>query len=1098
MRIVDAPLAVRVYARFADTLRLLSDGAWWQTPMSRPGYVLGAVVVLTYVTTLRAALWLVLLAQLTLMAATLGSRPLRLRRLCRTARGFKDTGAVPARESLTSWQRLNVSERTRRNIELLREINRDGELVIGRIDRDGRVLGLFGPLPGMPATTASEYRPSSRFQLDVVLIGNSVLVRKNFRGDRIRFCAEWATLTYLAGKVNVPAIHHVDEDRAIIYKHLVLGKTVRDLLVEAGARILSGQTAGDPDLQRLPAKGRRRAIEARATAGVLRSVPKSLLDDLERQIGVIHGCGVTGVSHTFQNVVIEESAGIPWLIDCENGRIHRSTSGWRFRLLRDYERSRFCERYGRTPQAAASEPPSAAEVLPAPAQSGPANAAGRPSLSVVTPTLRRPQEVAGLLADLTRQRHLPSEIIVVDGAPASERETEEVVAALAPALPVACRYIRCAAGTAIQRNAGIDAAHGDFIAFVDDDIRLDPAFFEIVLSVFRQDADRRIGAVTGYITNTHLDPEHSRRWRWYRRLRLFTTYEPGRYDFATGYPINRYLQPAHEGLRPVDVMGAGSAVWRREAFADGLRFSPFFCDFGVLEDAHLALRARRRWMLMECGRARCTHLRSPTARIDRRRLARKTAVNYRFVFMDIVPERTLRQEIRFWLVQGFDLGRYVLYALRRWRRDDWWAALGKLEGIAQAWFLRPARENRSSEAQPTSSQARSTSPAASRQMRCAVISHKRCWVTNAGASGYASTGGFPIQMEALADLFESTTLLLPGLPPGPRPGERVLRGRHLKVIPLTPPPRVSPWRALTFPFWLARNGPTLLREIRHADAVHALIPGDVGTVGMLLALAMRKRLLVRHCGNWFFPETIGDVFGRWLMRRFAGGRNVMLATGGGPRPASGNGGPIHWTFATSLTEAELEARVRQRSSAGPAGARLIIVCRQEPRKGTASVIRSLPLILRRFPEARLDVVGTGSHLANLQALARSLGVNGRVTFHGQVSHDQVMSLLGQADLFCYPTAASEGFPKAVLEALACGLPVVATPVSVLPSLLGTGCGILLAAATPAAVAEAVGEVLGNPQRYAAMAAKALHTAGDYSLERWREGVGQRLREAWGP
>src|SRR3989304_4408758 len=58
MRIVDAPLAVRVYARFADTLRLLSDGAWWQTPMSRPGYVLGAVVVLTYVTTLRAALWL--------------------------------------------------------------------------------------------------------------------------------------------------------------------------------------------------------------------------------------------------------------------------------------------------------------------------------------------------------------------------------------------------------------------------------------------------------------------------------------------------------------------------------------------------------------------------------------------------------------------------------------------------------------------------------------------------------------------------------------------------------------------------------------------------------------------------------------------------------------------------------------------------------------------------------------------------------------------------------------------------------------------------------------------------------------------------------
>ncbi len=312
------------------------------------------------------------------------------------------------------------------------------------------------------------------------------------------------------------------------------------------------------------------------------------------------------------------------------------------------------------------------------------------TVTVVTPTLHRPREVAQLLNDLARQSSLPHEVIVVDGAPAGSGDTEAVVAARASHLPFHCTYIRRDGGTAVQRNAGIDAAHGDFIAFIDDDIRLEPRFFEVVQAAFEGDEHRQIGGIAGYITNAHIDPRTSPRWRWYRRLRLFTTYEPGRYDFASGYPINRYLQPPHDGLREVDVIGAGCAVWRKEVFASGLRFSPFFAGFGVLEDAHLALRAGRHWKLLECGGARCVHLRSPAGRVSSRVLARKTAVNYRYVFMDVVPTRTWRQELRFWRVQGFDLLRTLAYAVRRRRRTDWLTVIGKAEGIIQALHLRPA------------------------------------------------------------------------------------------------------------------------------------------------------------------------------------------------------------------------------------------------------------------------------------------------------------------------------------------------------------------------------------------------------------------------
>ncbi|HEX6964842.1 MAG TPA: glycosyltransferase family 2 protein [Gemmatimonadaceae bacterium] len=306
------------------------------------------------------------------------------------------------------------------------------------------------------------------------------------------------------------------------------------------------------------------------------------------------------------------------------------------------------------------------------------------SISVVTPTLDRPDEVRQLLQNLSTQRHLPLEIILVDGGPPEMRETERVVRAVMDTLPFRCVYIRHGGGTAIQRNVGIDVAQGEFIAFIDDDMLLEPDFFEIILDQFAQDTTGRVGAVAGYITNQYLDPAKSPRWQWYRRLGLFTTYEPGRFDFETGYPINRYMQPPHDGVREIDITGTNCAVWRSEVFASGLRLSPFFVGFGVVEDAHLALCARRQWTIWECGRAHCVHMHSPRGRTDKRRVARKTAVNYRFLFVDIVRERTLRQEFRFWRVQFVDLVRQAAYAIRHGSAEEWSAVLGKIEGIIAA------------------------------------------------------------------------------------------------------------------------------------------------------------------------------------------------------------------------------------------------------------------------------------------------------------------------------------------------------------------------------------------------------------------------------
>lgn len=381
-------------------------------------------------------------------------------------------------------------------------------------------------------------------------------------------------------------------------------------------------------------------------------------------------------------------------------------------------------------------------------------------------------------------------------------------------------------------------------------------------------------------------------------------------------------------------------------------------------------------------------------------------------------------------------------------------------------------------------------------MHLIVFSHKLCWPSENSECGYATDGGFPLQMRALSELFDQTTLVVPVTKNGGAAGELPLSGRNLKIVPLSNPAGQDWRRKLRLLPWLLANGVTIWRQTQRADAVHAPIPGDVGTFGMLGAYLLGKPLFVRYCGNWLAPRTAAERFWKWFMERVAGGRNVMLATGGDSAEPSALNPAVQWIFSTSLTGHEIESVGQPRRLDARKNVRLIIVARQEHGKGTNIVIRSLRELLADFPALQLDVVGDGGALAELKQLAASLQIADRVVFHGKVNHDAVLQLLRQADLFCYPTD-SEGFPKVVLEALATGLPVITTRVSILPQLIGQGGGVLLDAATPAQLAEAVRRCLGDAAHYHQMSKSAAATARGYTLENWRDTIGRHLQSAWG-
>ncbi|HBE89913.1 MAG: hypothetical protein A3E37_03275 [Candidatus Andersenbacteria bacterium RIFCSPHIGHO2_12_FULL_46_9] len=108
--------------------------------------------------------------------------------------------------------------------------------------------------------------------------------------------------------------------------------------------------------------------------------------------------------------------------------------------------------------------------------------------------------------------------------------------------------------------------------------------------------------------------------------------------------------------------------------------------------------------------------------------------------------------------------------------------------------------------------------------------------------------------------------------------------------------------------------------------------------------------------------------------------------------------------------------------------KVLFIGRLIPRKGFERVIRSLPEVQKKVHEAfEVEVVGSGEHRKKLDDVAQALGVAEQIKYVGTVPYDELEKSYQQADIFVL-TSLSEGMPSVILEAMGCGLPVVASDV----------------------------------------------------------------------
>ncbi|NQW18523.1 MAG: GT4 family glycosyltransferase PelF [Chloroflexi bacterium] len=161
---------------------------------------------------------------------------------------------------------------------------------------------------------------------------------------------------------------------------------------------------------------------------------------------------------------------------------------------------------------------------------------------------------------------------------------------------------------------------------------------------------------------------------------------------------------------------------------------------------------------------------------------------------------------------------------------------------------------------------------------------------------------------------------------------------------------------------------------------------------------------------------------------------------------------------------------------------VLAVGRLVPNKGMDTLVKSVPEVLSKVPEARFVIAGDGPMNSSLRKLATSLGVEDSVEFLGHRS--DVPDLLRAASVFTRPSTL-EGMPLTVLEAMATGLPVVATPVGGTPELITDGQnGYLTPVGDSQTLARAIVDILSDRERAAAMGQRNLTKVRDeYTWER---------------
>lgn len=303
------------------------------------------------------------------------------------------------------------------------------------------------------------------------------------------------------------------------------------------------------------------------------------------------------------------------------------------------------------------------------------------------------------------------------------------------------------------------------------------------------------------------------------------------------------------------------------------------------------------------------------------------------------------------------------------------------------------------------------------------------------------------------------------------------------------------------PLQYARRIRTIRRALRGAAGPHDAV---ILRVPSLLAVEVAQEL--RQGEQPYAVEVVGDpwdvfargavrhplrpVLRRWFARQLrvicSGACAASYVTASRLQSRYPPGENAYTTYYSDVF-LDASAFVAQPRAARPLGNPVTVATvgsLEQPYKGVDVLIESVKALCRAALDVILVVVGDGRYRAQLEAQAARFGLRERVTFLGSLPPGEaVRAVLDRADLFVLASR-TEGLPRALIEAMARGLPCLGTAVGGIPELLPQE--DLVPPHDAISLASKIREVVTNPERMARMSARNLAKAAEYREDLLRE------------
>jgi glycosyltransferase involved in cell wall biosynthesis len=211
------------------------------------------------------------------------------------------------------------------------------------------------------------------------------------------------------------------------------------------------------------------------------------------------------------------------------------------------------------------------------------------------------------------------------------------------------------------------------------------------------------------------------------------------------------------------------------------------------------------------------------------------------------------------------------------------------------------------------------------------------------------------------------------------------------------------------------------------------------------------------------PDEFYDAQGQYLAEKIAAADFILCISSYARSQLMLLSPYLHWNkFIVSRLGVDPQLFSPQPKKAAPEVFEILCVGRLTPAKGQHLLIDAVERLAQQGRGIRLRLVGNGPDEASLRKQAAQIAILECIVFEGAVNQDRIRTLYAAADLFCLPSFA-EGLPVVLMEAMAMGIPCVATQITGIPELIRNNIdGLLVPPSDLDALVEALASLMDDP------------------------------------